>query len=241
MTETACSSNGSEHKEAADFGPSVHISQHPVIAHKITILRSSTTPSGTFRAVLRELTYHLGYEATSTLTTVPVPISVPVHSIKDGDQHMDWRGDKLKERVALIPILRSGQGMIEAMMELLPKAAVHHIGMYKVLGSTPVQYYNRLPRECKADVAYVLDPVMATSSTIMSVIGILKKVGYGLDFSSWSTSIVYVLVESHVSVLFSSLVGSSKDTCYMRHWIACGPEKNDPGPSRCFLLGRNCR
>ena len=169
------------HKEDPDFGPQVHISVHPVIAHKITLLRSSTTPSGKFRSVLRELTYHLGYEATSTLTTTPVAISVPVPKKKE-IEHMDAQGAKIKETVAMIPILRSGQGMIEAMLELMPKAAVHHIGMYKVAGSNPVQYYNRLPRECTADVAYVLDPVIRTSSTIMSVIGILKKVSlYGFN------------------------------------------------------------
>lgn len=168
--------NGSN-KEASDFGPNVHISQHAVIAHKVTYLRSSTTHHGTFRAILRELTYHLGYEATSTLTTEPVAISVPIPSAsKEEEQHMDWEGKKLKEHVSLIPILRSGQGMIEAMLELIPNASVYHVGMYKVAGSQPVQYYNRLPRKCENDVAYVLDPVIATSSTVLSVIKILKKV-----------------------------------------------------------------
>ena len=89
---------------------------------------------------------------------------------------MDCEGRKLAERVALVPILRSGQGMIEAMMELIPNASVYHIGMYKVSGSQPVQYYNRLPRNCETDVAYILDPVIATSSTVLSVIKILNKV-----------------------------------------------------------------
>ena len=61
------------------------------------------------------------------------------------------------------------------MLELVPKAAVHHIGMYK-REMMPVQYYNRLPRKCEAEVAYILDPIIATSNTVMSVIGILKKV-----------------------------------------------------------------
>jgi uracil phosphoribosyltransferase len=177
MDESTAASNGVEPVTTdADFGPNVHISRHPVIAHKITALRSSTTPAGVFRNILRELTYHLGYEATSTLSTKPVTISVPLTTIKDDLHHMDWQGQKLVERVALIPILRSGQGMMDAMMELLPNAAVHHIGMYKVLGSRPVQYYNRLPRKCQTDVAYVLDPVIATSATVMSVVAILKKV-----------------------------------------------------------------
>ena len=63
------------------------------------------------------------------------------------------------------------------LLGLVPKAAVHHIGMYKPINSLkPVIYYNRLPRKCQADVAYILDPIIATSNTVMSVIGILKKV-----------------------------------------------------------------
>ena len=156
-----------------DFGPHVHVSKHPVLSHKITILRSSTTPTGTFRAVLREVTYHLGYEATMRLTTVPVAISVPKPNT---DEHIDYEGRKLKERIALIPKLRSGLGMENPMLELLPKAQVHHVGMYKVSESDPIMYFNRLPRKCQADVAYILDPVIATSSTVMSMIAILKKV-----------------------------------------------------------------
>lgn len=115
--------------------------------------------------------------------------------------------------MALIPILRSGLGLVDAMLELLPTASVHHIGMYKVLGSNPVQYYNRLPRECKADVAYVLDPVIRTSSTIMSVIGILKKVRgclcvrlqlpFGcLFFSNFLACFVGILIALFVCVVY---------------------------------------
>jgi uracil phosphoribosyltransferase len=172
----------------------VHVSNHPILSHKISILRSSTTHSGTFRAVLKELTYHLGYEATRTLTTVPINISVPLVTAKkskavtttttstnasseEEDQHADYIGSKLKERVALIPILRSGLGMVDSMMELIPTAEVHHIGMYKSsIQDHPVLYYNRLPRNCQADVAYILDPCIATASTIKSVVTIMKKV-----------------------------------------------------------------
>jgi uracil phosphoribosyltransferase len=154
------------------FGENVHISNHPVLLHKITIMRSSTTEPSTFRAALREVTYHLGYEATSRLTTTSVKISVP----HGKHQHIDAVGFKLRERIALIPKIRSGLGMVDSMLELLPNAAIHHIGMYKVLGQHPVQYFNRLPRQCEADVAYVLDPVISTSSTIDSLVSILKKV-----------------------------------------------------------------
>ncbi|GAX27253.1 uracil phosphoribosyltransferase [Fistulifera solaris] len=189
----------------SDFGDKVHISSHPVISHKITTLRSSTTRCGTFRAVLRELTYHLGYEATSRLSTKPVQISVPVKT-HEGEKHVDHTGQKLVERVALIPILRSGQGMVEAMTELLPNAAVHHIGMYKVTGANPVQYYNKLPRQCDADVAFILDPSIITSQTTMSVIQILKKWGvkeiHVISVLA-SRSGLRAIVEKHPDVYFS--------------------------------------
>lgn len=173
-TTTTKKSNGG----CSDFGENVHISNHPVLSHKITIMRSSTTEPGTFRAALREVTYHLGYEATSRLTTQSVKISIPVPR-KDavgGMDHLEHKGFKLKERIALIPKIRSGLGMVDSMLELLPNAAIHHIGMYKVDGQHPVQYFNRLPRKCEADVAYILDPVISTSSTIVSLVSILKKV-----------------------------------------------------------------
>ena len=150
--------------------PNVLISNHPVLAHKISILRSSSTIPSAFRSVLRELTFHLGYEATSKLGTKPVSLTVPV-----GHEHVEHTGKTLSEQVALVPILRSGLGMVDSMLELVPKAAVHHIGMYRK-DMMPVQYYNRLPRKCEADVAYILDPIIATSNTVMSLIGILKKV-----------------------------------------------------------------
>ncbi len=157
-------------KETIASFPNIHISEHPVLSHKISILRSSSTNPSAFRSALREITFHLGYEATSNLKTKPVELSVPV-----GHDHVDCTGKKIADRVAMIPILRSGLGMIDAMLELTPNAGVHHIGMYKK-GTMPVQYYNRLPRKCEADVAFILDPVIATASTVMSVISILKKV-----------------------------------------------------------------
>lgn len=150
--------------------PNIHVSKHPVLSHKISILRSSSTGPAAFRSNLREITFHLGYEATAGLGTKPVALSVPV-----GHDHVECAGKTIADRVAMIPILRSGLGMTDPMLELLPNAGVHHIGMYKK-GLLPVQYYNRLPRKCESDVAYVLDPIIATASTILSVISILKKV-----------------------------------------------------------------
>ena len=159
----------------APLGPNVRVSRHPVLAHKLSVLRSSSTPPHSFRAALREITFHLGYEATSTLLTRDVPITVP--SSTNSRHHVDAIGSKLSQRVALIPILRSGLGMVDPMLELINNATVHHIGMYKNKSNMmPVQYYNRLPRVCDVDVAYVLDPLIATSNTVNSVVGMLRKV-----------------------------------------------------------------
>ena len=162
----------------------IHVSSHPVLFHKITILRSSLTDPGTFRSVLRQVTYHLGYEATQSLQVQKgLPVTVPLGK-ELTPEHEELRssldcGFKLLDRVALIPILRSGLGMTDAMLELLPNSAVHHIGMYRTPGvhEAPVQYYNRLPRgKCQSDVAYVLDPIVGSAATIMAVVSILKKV-----------------------------------------------------------------
>jgi len=167
------STNGSVAGSAStvNFGINVKLSSHPVLLHKISVLRSSSTGTSSFRSVLREITYHLGYEATSSLNTCPVQLTVPFNQ-----NHIDCTGKKLVEKVALIPIMRSGLGMVDSMLELLPKAGVHHIGMYKQ-NLMPVQYYNRLPRKCDSDIAYILDPVMATAQTVLCVVGILKKWG----------------------------------------------------------------
>jgi uracil phosphoribosyltransferase len=154
-----------------NYGVNVIVSSHPVLMHKISILRSSSTISSAFRSVLKEITYQLGYEATMSLTTRPVNLTVPI-----GHDHIECVGKKLVEKVALIPIMRSGLGMVDSMLELVPSAGVHHIGFYKQ-NSMPVQYYNRLPKRCDSDVAYVMDLVMKSAETMLCVVGILKKWG----------------------------------------------------------------
>jgi uracil phosphoribosyltransferase len=167
---------------STEFSDKIHVSKHPVLYHKISILRSCETDAGTFRNTLREVTYHLGYEATKTLKTREIPLSVPVGKEKI-EQHVDGTGHTISERVALIPILRSGLGMCDGFLELLPNVAVHHIGMYHIPASAPVQYFNRLPRKCESDVAYVLDPVIASAETVLAVVAILKKVSPSFLFA----------------------------------------------------------
>jgi uracil phosphoribosyltransferase len=96
------------------------------------------------------------YEATASLDTQAKAVKSPLAAVEGAA--------KLSESVAIIPVLRAGLGMENAMLELLPNAAVHHIGMYRLKGSTlPVQYYNRLPKDDASDVAFVLDPLIASA------------------------------------------------------------------------------
>lgn len=185
------SSSSSKTASATSNSPSlednqnIHLSSHPVLFHKITSLRSEKTPPGTFRSLLRQVTYHLGYEATKNLSVrkglqVIVPLGKECCNDNDHENACSNVGVRLVSRVALIPILRSGLGMTDAMLELLPNAAVHHIGMYRTPGSnsSPIQYFNRLPRgRCMSDVAYVLDPIVGSATTAMAVVSILKKWG----------------------------------------------------------------
>jgi len=176
VTSTSVDDTKGIETSLTSYGNNVYISNHPVLQHKLSVLRSSATSQDIFRSTLRAVTYHLGYEATSTLKTKQVPISVSMG--KQVDTQADCVGSKLDDNVALIPILRSGLGMADGILELLPKAAVHHIGMYHLPGSiAPVQYFNRLPKRCDSDIAYVMDPVIASSATMMAVIAILKKWG----------------------------------------------------------------
>ena len=161
-----------------DAPPNAKMSGHAVLAHKVTLLRDRRTKPREFRDILSELTHYLGYEATTNLETVPrhdcvTPLGVHVPA-------GDGMATRLAARVCLIPIMRAGLGMVDPMLEVLPNAAVYQIGMFKRSGSErPIEYYSRLPvsggAEC--DVAFILDPVIATSRTMQPVVSKLKAWG----------------------------------------------------------------
>lgn len=150
----------------------VHIANHPIVASKLTVLRDKNTKPVDFRRILKELTFYLGYEASRHLQTIPVPVVTPM-----GEKH---DGVELAHTQCIIPILRAGIPMGDSMMELLPDAAVYHIGMYRSKGSLlPIQYYNRLPRDAgeKCDTAFITDPCIATSNTLQAAVSIIKRWG----------------------------------------------------------------
>ena len=97
----------------------LHIATHPLIAHKMSILRNAETSSHDFRRVMKEITFYLGYEATRSLAVTSIEVKTPTTTTE---------GSVLTESISIIPILRAGTGMCDAMLDLLPTAAIHHIG-----------------------------------------------------------------------------------------------------------------
>ena len=104
-----------------------HVATHPLIAHKISLLRNEETAPHDFRRVLREITFYLGYEATRNLQLSEYTIRTP--------NDTEATGYKLSQTISFIPILRAGLGMTDGMLDLIPKASIHHIGMYRTKDS----------------------------------------------------------------------------------------------------------
>lgn len=147
----------------------VFVSNHPLIAHKLSLLRSTETEPKKFRELVRELAGLLAYEATLDLETEPVEVTTPM-AIAHCAQ--------LKEKIGLVPILRAGLGMTEGVWELMPSAEVWHIGLYRDEKTLkPVEYYNKLPIEPTVSVCLILDPMLATGGSATATIDVLKRWG----------------------------------------------------------------
>ena len=149
--------------------PTLHVSQHPAVRHKLGILRSERTEPKKFREVVRELSWLLGYEALADARTRPLEVKTPLET-------MD--GEELADRIGLIPILRAGLGMVDAMLELMPTAEVWHLGLYRDDRTLrPVEYYNKLPDHAHVDLCLILDPMLATGGSASAAIEVLKRWG----------------------------------------------------------------
>jgi len=142
---------------------------HPLILHKITLMRDKDTDPKKFRELVREVSALLAYEATLDLTTRAKEVVSPMGPAS---------GAELKERIGLIPILRAGLGMVEGIWELIPESEVWHIGLFRDEETLqPVQYYNKLPTDPTVGMCLVLDPMLATGGSAVATIDILKKWG----------------------------------------------------------------
>ena len=149
--------------------PNVFISNHPLIQHKLSLLREKDTQPKEFRALVNELGTLLCYEATRDFPLVTKDIETPL---------MSARTYKIHEKIALVPILRAGLGMVEGVWNLIPTAVVLHIGLYRDEDTLkPVEYYNKLANYQTVDRCLILDPMLATGGSAIAVADILKEWG----------------------------------------------------------------
>lgn len=149
--------------------PHVHISTHPLVQHKLTLLRDHGTDPKLFRELLREIAVLIAYEATADLATEEVTVMTPLGQAS---------GRRLRERVGLVPILRAGLGMVEGIWNMMPNTEVWHIGLFRDERTLePVEYYSRLPVSPTVDVCLVLDPMLATGGSGVAAIDMLKNWG----------------------------------------------------------------
>ena len=147
----------------------LHVSHHPAVLHKLAILRDVRTEPKKFREVVRELSWLLGYEALADVGVRPLKVQTPIEEME---------GAELADRIGLVPILRAGLGMVDAMLELMPTAQVSHLGLFRDERTLrPVEYYNKLPDSAAVDLCLILDPMLATGGSATAAIDVLKKWG----------------------------------------------------------------
>ncbi len=148
----------------------VHVLDHPLIQHKLSILRSKDTGVKEFREMIGEISGLMCYEATRNLPTEEVEVQTPVAIAKC----RMLAGKKL----AIVPILRAGLGMVDAMVDLIPSAKIGHIGLYRDPEThQPVEYYCKLPEDIESRQVFVVDPMLATGGSAIAAIEFLKKHG----------------------------------------------------------------
>ncbi|MFZ5917547.1 MAG: uracil phosphoribosyltransferase [Chloroflexota bacterium] len=147
----------------------VHESKHPLIQHKLALLRATKTEPKKFRELIREIAILMTYEATVDLSLEDVGVVTPMG---------ETVGKALTEKIGLVPVLRAGLGMVDGIWELMPTAEVWHIGLYRDERTLrPVEYYNKLPVDPTVQVCLILDPMLATGGSAVATVNILKKWG----------------------------------------------------------------
>ena len=148
----------------------VHVLDHPLIQHKLAILRNEDTGVKEFRELVSEIAGLMCYEATRNLPTEEVEVQTPVAMAKC----KMLAGKKL----AIIPILRAGLGMVDSMVDMIPSAKIGHIGLYRDPEThLPVEYYCKLPEDIGSRQVFVVDPMLATGGSAIAAIDFLKKHG----------------------------------------------------------------
>ena len=151
------------------WGDRVRLIDHPMVQHKLSILRDKATPSKQFRELVRELALFEGYEAMRDLPLSEVDVETPLAPATCR---------RVAKQVAVVPILRAGLGMVDGMLALIPAAKVGHIGLYRNEETLePVEYYCKLPKDIAEREVIVLDPMLATGGSAIDAITQIKKRG----------------------------------------------------------------
>lgn len=147
----------------------LHVSNHPLIAHKLAKLRDVNTDPRKFRELVREIAILLAYEVTADMKVEPIEVQTPLAKTV---------GSVLNDKIGLVPILRAGLGMVEGFWELVPGCEVWHIGLYRDEHTLkPIEYYNKLPTEPTVSMCLILDPMLATGGSATATVEVLKRWG----------------------------------------------------------------
>jgi len=148
----------------------VHVFDHPLIQHKLSIMRDKNTGCKEFRELLDEISMLMVYEVTRDLPTEEIEVETPICKTKTKTLS--------GKPIGIIPILRAGLGMVDGIMTLIPNAKVGHIGLYRDPATLePVEYYCKLPEDAEHRELIVLDPMLATGGSASAAIGFIKKRG----------------------------------------------------------------
>lgn len=147
----------------------LHVFNHPLINHKLAILRNKDTNTKDFRQTLNEIAGLMAFEMTRDLPTKEIEVITPLAKTK---------GVAIAKDIVLVPILRAGLGMVEGISNLIPNAKIGHIGLYRNEETLqPVYYYAKFPKETKNACVFVVDPMLATGGSAIAAIDHLKKIG----------------------------------------------------------------
>ncbi len=176
----------------------LHVADHPLVAHKLTVLRDKSTASPNFRLLVDELVTLLAYEATRDVRTVDAPITTPV---------TDTVGTKIADpQPIVVPILRAGLGMLEGMTRLIPTAEVGFLGMQRDEETLEaITYANRLPDDLSGRQCFLLDPMLATGGTLVA------SINYLLDRGARDVTAVCLLAAPEGLKVLEEAIGDRAD------------------------------
>ena len=150
--------------------PNLVVTRHPLLRHKVTLLRSASTSKKIFKELVDEIAMLLAYEVTADLQTTPIEVETPLAVT---------RGEKVVgERLTLVPILRAGLGMVDGVLELIPRMRVGHIGLQRDHDTLePIDYYFKIPPDPEDSLFIVADPMLATGGSASAAVTFLKRSG----------------------------------------------------------------